>query len=147
MAIAKWYRPWFVEVLLLTSLAGCFGGKGPAGVALVPVSGQVYVDGQPAAMVQVICHAVDGKTSTIPPAVSDEMGRFRLSTVQQGDGVPAGHEYVLTFRWAEFDSISMSFRGEDKFQGRYENPSNSPIRFRAEKGRPVDLRIDLSIGE
>lgn len=131
----------------VANLCGCSGaGSGPS-QTLVPVEGQVFVDGQPATMVQVICHEVGRSSCLVPPTVTDDQGRFRLSTYEQGDGVPAGGQYVLTFRWSEFEPITMSFRGEDKLKGRYADPATSAIRFRAERGKPVQLgRIDLSSG-
>lgn len=137
-------RPLGIFSLVGLLIVGC----GRPSSDIVPVRGRVLVDGKPGAMVQVTCHALGDQGKMIPPTITDENGFFRLSTFEKGDGVPAGGEYCLTFRWADFEPISMSFRGKDKLNDRYSDPAKSTIRFRAEKGKPVDLgEINLTAGQ
>ncbi|MCS7237238.1 MAG: DUF4198 domain-containing protein [Thermoguttaceae bacterium] len=135
-----------IRVVIPSCFVGLFvSGCQQTSLDIVPVRGQVLVDGKPAAMVQVICHTLGDHGKLIPPVITDDQGFFRLSTYEQGDGVPAGAEYCLTFHWADFEPISMSFRGEDKLKGRYSDPAKSTIKFRTERGKPVDLgQINLT---
>ncbi len=143
-------------------IAGCFLLVGAASVCLtitacsktdtgrkvtIPVRGEVYVDGQPAAMLQVQCHPVGGidrEDPTVTQAVTDKEGRFQLSTYEAGDGAPLG-EYKLTFVWQDFSMISASYSGPDKLKNRYRNPDSSEFTLTVEQGSAIDLgRIELS---
>ncbi len=112
-----------------------------------PVTGQVLVDGQPAAQLQVLCHNVaglDAEHPTFSQAVTNAEGKFKIATYEQADGVPEG-EYVLTFAWQEFNALQVGYSGPDKLKGKYSNPKTSQFRFKVEKGKPVDLgTIELS---
>ena len=123
------------------------GDKIPDRKPTFPVTGEVYVDGQPAAQLQVTCHDVKGIDTadpTVSAALTDQDGKFAVSTYQSGDGVPEG-EYVLTFVWGKFDLISKSYGGADRLKGRYSDPQKSAWRFRVEAGKPIDLGcIELS---
>jgi 5-hydroxyisourate hydrolase-like protein (transthyretin family) len=112
----------------------------------VPVHGEVYVDGQPAAMVQVQCHPLEGmdkEQPTITQAITDDNGKFQLATYEAGDGAPLG-EYKLTFVWQDFSVIAASFSGPDKLKGRYKDPKSSEVALTVEKGatdRPWPNRV------
>lgn len=112
-----------------------------------PVTGEVYVDGEPANYLAVTCHDVNG-TDTAMPTVSSAFtgpdGKFSISTYESGDGVPAG-DYVLTFMWGELNALSGRYGGPDKLKGRYAEPKKSEVRFKVEPGQPTDLgRIELT---
>jgi 5-hydroxyisourate hydrolase-like protein (transthyretin family) len=113
----------------------------------VPVSGEVYVDGQPAARLQVQCHPLEGmdkEQPTITQAITGDDGKFQLATYEAGDGAPLG-EYKLTFAWQDFSVIAASFSGPDKLMGRYNDPKSSEVTLTVEEGAPIDLgRIELS---
>ena len=71
----------------------------------LPVSGEVFVDGKPASGVQVTLNDVKGfdqKHPTFSQAMTDDNGRFAVSTYEQADGVPEG-EYVVTFMWGQLN--------------------------------------------
>lgn len=113
----------------------------------IPVRGEVYVDGQPAAMLQIQCHPVGGmdrEDPTVTQAITDQEGKFQLSTYEAGDGVPLG-EYKLTFVWQDFSVLSASYSGPDKLKKRYSNPDSSEFPLTVEQGSPIDLgRIELT---
>lgn len=119
----------------------------PSRKETVPVRGEVYVDGQPGAMVQVQCHPLEGMDlgqPTITQAVTGNDGKFQLATYEAEDGVPLG-EYKLTFVWQDFSMISAGFSGPDKLKSRYADLDKSEIALTVEKGKPIDLgRIELS---
>lgn len=111
-----------------------------------PVTGEVYVDGQPAADLAVRCIDVKGldkEQPTTSSAFTDEKGRFEISTYEQADGVPAG-EYVLTFQWGQRSTMTRAYSG-DKLKGRYADAKTSEHRFTVEQGKPTELdRIELT---
>ena len=127
-------------------LCSCSDGP-PDGKETSPVTGEVYVDGQPAAQLQVTCHDVNGldtEAPTLSSAMTDAEGKFAISTYRSGDGLPEG-EYALTFMWGKLNLISKSYGGPDKLKGRYGNPQASEHRVTVEAGEPNDLgRIELS---
>ncbi len=82
---------------VVTGLVGAVGmilliGCSDGGVKLVPVSGQILIDGKPLpkARIQVLV-----KGSRPAMAESDAEGRFSLMTFKPGDGVATGTHQVL----------------------------------------------------
>lgn len=136
-----------VAVVLL-SLAAC-GEKvqGPARKPTSPVTGEVYVDGQPVTDLQVTCHDVKGLDKANPTdslAITDEEGSFALRTYVEGDGVPPG-DYVMTFYWGINKPGRGRYEGPDKLDGRYDDPKTSQVKFTVDIGTPTDLgRIELT---
>ena len=91
-------RTWgLVACLGLLGLAGCSRDARPP---VVPVHGQVRVDGKPAAHAQVTFHPVgDRRTDAVhPAATTDEDGRFSLTSFAAGDGAAPG-EYQVAVVW------------------------------------------------
>jgi hypothetical protein len=120
-------------------------GKDPQySKATYPVTGLVTVDGAPpGSPVKVHCHSANGidtKDPTLSSALTDNEGRFHLSTYETGDGVPEG-DYLLTFEWGQMNLISMRYGGPDKLKGRYKDPQKSEHKFSvtAQQEGPLDL--------
>ncbi len=135
-----------LAVLLAIGFNSC-GKQDASRKPTYPVTGEVYVDGQPAANLAVRCISVAGldkENPTFSSAFTDEQGRFAISTYEKADGVPEG-EYVLTFEWGQWDFVSGQYGGPDKLKGRYKDPATSKIRFKVEAGKPTNLgRIELT---
>jgi hypothetical protein len=133
--------------LSLMFLFGACGGRDPNWKETHPVTGEVYVDGAPAAMLLVNCTdlaGIDTEQPTLSKAYTDDAGKFEISTYETGDGMPEG-EYVLTFMWGKFDAISRGYSGPDKLKDKYLDPKKSEHKFTVEKGKPTDLgRIELT---
>jgi len=110
-----------------------------------PVKGVVVVDGKEANGVTIDLHNVNGMDPaqpTISSAITNETGKFAVSTYDAGDGAPEG-EYRLTFKWGEFNAVARSMTG-DKLNGKYSDSEKSEIRVKVEK-KPVDMgRVELS---
>ncbi len=127
-------------------LGSCETGD-PSRKETYPVSGAVYVDGEPAAQLAVRCvdvNGIDKENPTFSSAFTGEDGKFEIATYEAADGVPEG-EYVLTFEWGKWNVISGSYGGPDKLGGRYLDPKESEHTFKVEAGKPTDLgRIDLT---
>lgn len=105
------------------------------------MTGEVYVDGNPAGQVQVTCHNVQGidtEHPTFSQALTNEEGKFSISTYEAADGVPEG-EYVLTFMWGQIDLFKGGYGGPDKLRGRYSDPKASQFRVTVEAGKPTDM--------
>ncbi|MCL4206365.1 MAG: hypothetical protein KJ000_28115 [Pirellulaceae bacterium] len=132
--------------VLCLGLCSC-GEDTPSGKATFPVTGQVYVDGQTAAGLQVNLHPLEGFDAadpTVSSAVTEQDGRFAVSTYRAGDGAPEG-QYALTFEWKKFDLISKTYSGPDQLNGRCSDPQKSPWRCSVNRGQPTDMgRIELS---
>src|SRR5262249_1398298 len=63
-----------------------------------PVSGRVTVGGQPVAGATVALHRYDTETSkytSVADGLTDDLGRFQITTYAKFDGAPAG-DYVVT---------------------------------------------------
>jgi len=138
--------------LTLVALCGCVffascGPSGPPRKETFPVKGEVSVDGQPAGALAVYCTnaaGMDTKMPTVSQTITKEDGKFEISTYGQSDGVPEG-EYILTFMWGKADVLHGGYGGPDKLNGRYKDPKESKVRFKVEKGKPVDLgKIELT---
>mgnify|MGYP003574660085 CR=1 FL=1 len=138
-------RIWFAVCAMFCLVLSSCGGDEQFRKETYPVSGEVYVDGQPAAALAVRCINVNGLDAEHPTTSStftDEEGKFEISTYESADGVPEG-EYVLTFQWGKWD-LSGSYSG-DKLNGRYKDPKASQHPVTVEEGKPTDLgRIDLT---
>jgi len=127
--------------LAVIGTVGCGGPYGPPRKETFSVKGRFTVDGQPPGeSLQVECHnkaGIDEKMPYVSQALTEPDGSFEISTYDKGDGMPAG-DYVLTVTWKQFNAMSMSFGGEDKLKGRYEDPEKSEITVSV-KDKSVDL--------
>jgi hypothetical protein len=128
--------------LALTSCAGNrYGGHPP-----YPTSGQLLVNGQPAAEARVVFHHRGdwGEKSIVPQAWTDESGRFVLSTYDVQDGAPAG-DYQVVVEWPAYRRGKNI--GPDQLGGKYAKPETSQLTAHVEPGNnelpPFDLRAQL----
>jgi 5-hydroxyisourate hydrolase-like protein (transthyretin family) len=130
---------------ILIALPGC-SQSGAGRKEVIPVKGEVSVDGKPAANVQVQLFDVKGmdpNAPTAPSALTDQDGRFAITTYDVGDGAPAG-DYTATFTWKEIAIINQGAEQPDKLRDRYSNPQTSTIKVKVESS-PVDMgKIELT---
>ena len=140
------FNPTLPLLLLALLLCSC-DSRDPNWKETYPATGEVYVDGQPAGRLRVTCvnaNGLDAESPTVSKATTDQDGKFKISTYEDGDGLPEG-EYVLTFMWGEYNSIS-GYGGPDKLKNKYADPKKSEHKFTVVKGEPTDLgRIELTI--
>lgn len=131
-------------LLVCLALCSCADDEKPFRKEVVPVTGQIQVDGQPpGSQVQIQAHPVgtpDTEHPTFSSAVSDPDGKFAFSTYETGDGLPPG-AYRLTVSWQELNRMSASFSGPDKLNGRYSKPEDSKFEVTVEAEKPVDLGV------
>jgi hypothetical protein len=138
-------RSFFVlSVCLLAS--SCAPKEAPNTKPTIPVKGEVYVDGKPAGALSIVIENVQGDTTTPSgsAALTKDDGTFQVSTYKQDDGAPEG-EYALAFSWRQYSMLKRSYTGPDKLNDRYKEAKKSKVRFKVEKGKPVDLgKIELT---
>ena len=133
----------FVSSLLVGFLCGCGDGR----VKVFPVSGVVYVDGQPAADMFVYAQPLEGQNTGVPTpyAQANEKGEFSFSSYESGDGLALG-KYKLTFKWKERSGMfKQDFEGPDRLKGKYADPEKSDKTFTVEKKINDIGRFDLSV--
>ncbi len=130
-------------VLLPILLASGCGKSGPD---KHPVTGTVLVNGQPAGRVNVcLRHTDESVTGNArnPVAVTDENGRFTLSSDGAGDGTVAG-EYMVTFFWMSSNDPNSAY---DRFGGAFGDFKTSRYRVKVpvpdgKELEPFRLEID-----
>ncbi len=126
-------------VILTVALLPLALGCGDSSPDIVPVSGQVQIDGEPLAsgvpgFIQVIPSEGRAATGSIDP----ETGRFTLSTWEEGDGCLVGTHpaIVMMEQMVGFDSVSLI--PED-----YTDLESTPLKVTVEE--PTDsLVIELT---
>ena len=97
----------------------------------IPVEGQVRFAGSPVNEAQLVFHAVDPtlKLAHRPLAVTDESGKFKLTTSEPFDGAPPG-EYIVTIEQRELQQVGEEWvrTGRNLLPPRYSQPTTSPLR-------------------
>ncbi len=128
---------------LFVFILGC-GSEAPYRKPTSPVTGKITVDGTPPGLaIQIQCHPSGGMDATHPSfsqTESDAEGNFKISTYDEGDGMPAG-EYTLTFKMQEFNVMSRDYSGPDQLGGRYSDPATSTFKVNVTEGKPTDLGV------
>ncbi len=132
-------------------LIGCWvallSGCGPQPLKTVPLSGKVTVNGKRAGRVKVFFTPTappQGK-AVLPSAESAADGTFRVSTLLPDDGLPPG-EYAVTALWPTYrPGGDQEIEGPDRFQGRYNDSKNPPLKVVVKEGQtelpPLELRL------
>ena len=135
--------------LLLAALSvGC--GSSPEDapkVELYPFEGIVQVDGQPVSGAQVVLHpkAESSLGVVTPNGVTDESGRFMLTTYQPEDGAPEG-AYHVTVSWSDIENPGSSEPeyGPEKLPPRYQNPAFSGLELAVKPGVSDAVVLNLA---
>lgn len=130
----------FCLCLCLASCSNKYGDHPP-----YPTSGQILVDGQPAPKgLQVnFFHEGDwGERAIVPTTLTEDEGKFEMTTYGSKDGAPAG-DYKVTVEWPAWRRGRD--RGPDKFGGKYAKKETSLLTAHVEKGTnqlpPFELTI------
>lgn len=134
-------------VLAAIIFAGC--GEPPIDVpqvALHPLSGIINVNGKPASGAIVSLHASEKPELGVitPHGITDENGRFSLTTYQPEDGAPEGR-YQVTVSWADklTKSSSDPEYGPEKLPRRYQNPAMSGLELEVKPGLSEAIVMEL----
>jgi hypothetical protein len=112
-----------------------------------PTSGRVLVNGQPANGARVTFHHEGdwGRKSIVPQGVTDEDGRFVLSTYGVGDGAPAG-DYRVVVEWPAYRRGRNV--GPDQLAGKFAKQESSGLKAQIKEGNnelpPFELKAKLA---
>lgn len=112
--------------LLITGAYWGLRSTSKPGVAIVPVTGAVFVDGQPVGGAEVVLYPVDaaGPDPLRPRGVVEADGRFLVTTFEEKDGAPAGR-YIVTIRIAPEAAAAVGAKSE--VWARLAHPRTSPL--------------------
>jgi|GEM_PF-887213 len=111
-----------LAVLLAFVLPGC---SRPA-ASPVPVTGEVFFDGEVPWGAQIVLHSQDGR-DVRPVGQVDMNGRYTLSTFRPQDGAPGGR-YTVTLRWHKYVLDGRGYQlGPNVLPERYSDPRLSPL--------------------
>ena len=131
--------------LFLATLALATSSCGNGRKNCYPVAGTIHVDGKPVADAMIQLHSADpadheGPNRVIPLAMTDETGKFKLSTYGDNDGAPVG-EYAVTITWRQRSGLLKNqFDGPDRLKGKYNTKELSGLKVTIEK-KPQELRL------
>lgn len=131
---------------LLASAAGC-GGADRAETA--PASGVVLQDGNPVAGASVTLFPKEGGRSA--NGLTDENGRFVLTTYDQGDGaIPGEHQVAITAANAEVPEVipddydyAKAGKSSASVPPKYSDPDNSGLTATIKSGQENELKFEL----
>jgi len=120
----------------LVALTGC--SERP--IPVVPVSGKVLFQGQPAPGAQVVLHPVSKDPERVFSAtgkVRDD-GTFKIGVNVDGDGAPPG-DYVATVQWFKpVQTDGGAGPGPNVIPASYSDPAQSPLKVTVKDG-PTEL--------
>jgi hypothetical protein len=124
-----------VPLTLLLWVSGCGEGERPSAY---PVSGHLFIEGQPAARAQIAFHPMNTRQVSRPVAITEPDGSFHLMTYAAGDGAPQG-EYVVTIFWRDekipFDECAGDdLKKHDRLCGLYLDSRTSVLRATVQAG-------------
>lgn len=145
----RFFPLWTLSILLVVGCGGPKEGEFP----VHPASGVVTYQGQPISGARVIFYPED---TTKPPAraVTDDSGRFSLTTYNDGDGAVAG-SYTVTIRKTEGDDAAtgdddaidpeVGRKMEVKYliPERYGSPIDSGLSEKVTEDGPNEYKFDL----
>lgn len=137
----------FLCLCACLSLTSCGGPE--YGHKTFPTSGQVLVNGQPAAGVEVGFHPLGdmGGKPFMPMAVTDEDGNYRMTTYIMDDGAPVG-EYQIELTWPTYRKKLGN--GPDRLGGKFAKAATSGLKAHVEATNvnaipPIELKVDPSV--
>ena len=108
----------------------------------VPVTGVVTLNGQPADEAEVIFMPSKGRVAS---GVTDQEGRFTLSTNKSGDGaVPGDHVVTIGQYYPPGKPPPMSGGPPPRFPLKYTDHTQTPLRAKVERGGKNDFQLELT---
>lgn len=131
-------------------VSGC--SETPDGrIPVYPTTGQITVNGQPAAGVRVVMYGatddLKGQGTVAPYAETDESGKFSLTSYDRNDGAPAGKFTVTAFWPGEIppDADQEMYEPKDQLKEKYIDPKKSGLEVTVPEGGGELPTIDLKV--
>jgi hypothetical protein len=125
---SQWFRlPPFGLLCLFAISCSPNSPQPPDGKELIPITGEIRLNGQPAHGVVVMFvqkSTMARKDPNYMKGLVDEAGRLAVGTYTNDDGVPPD-DYVLTFLKYDTSRIVIGQKPADLLQGKYSNPTTS----------------------
>lgn len=87
-------KTYFAKYLVLLTITAMACGCGDGNPKTYPVSGTVTLDGKPVPKAMLL-FTLEGSTNKASTTLSDDQGKYALSTFKQGDGAVPG-KYIVT---------------------------------------------------
>ena len=119
---------------------------------VVPVSGQLFVQGKSASGAMVILRptadsaAPDEVRAVLPHATVRHDGSFQIGTYDVSDGAPVG-DYVVLVQWdenaAQGDAEVTESKFVDRLGGRYSDPARSTLRVTVSAPKTMLPKFEL----
>ena len=141
--------------LLLTGLAGCFGGGGrelpDQDLELYKLQGSVKVDGEVAAGVSIGFQPADGTPGSGGFATTDAEGKFTAVSASGREGLPPGKYHVL-LSWLTTadgkpipkDALAADMDFKNNLPERFKTPDGSPYFTEVTAGENSDLELNVN---
>jgi hypothetical protein len=122
------------RIALAAFALGTAGCGGDSRVPSFPVSGQVLVKGEPASGAFVVFHPIGLQSESKPSAQVGPDGSFKLTTIDEADGAPAG-DYTVTVQWWKVvRNGNDATPGPNVVPPPYDRPETSPIKVTVAEG-------------
>ncbi len=116
-----------IAILLALVVSGCGGKKDDGRPPVFPARGSVVSKGKSLDGAMLLFHPKDSKLKDVRCyAKTEPDGTFKVSTYDAGDGAPEG-EFTVTITWPTV-SVEDGGYGEDRFQGKFNNPQTTPFK-------------------
>jgi hypothetical protein len=139
-------------VLLALALLGCGQSRDPNLPDLVPVSGQVTLDGNPLANASLMFVPTGSTPGTGSGAVTDAKGKYELRTSHDGIGAPVGQYKVIISKLVLSDGSDykldsgvspMDAGADESLPAQYSDPDQTILTANVpEGGGPIDFPLN-----
>jgi hypothetical protein len=126
-SLTSWRSGMVSRIPLAAGLIACLAvaSCGPAGPKLVPVTGSVTFNGQPAEGAVVVFQSKSGDANSPKPSgVVTGDGSFTLTTHPHGSGAPAG-DYLVAVTW--YGENARADNAKNKLPARYADATKSGL--------------------
>ncbi len=113
---------------------------------MLAVEGIVTYEGKPIDEAQVVFHPLDATAApeNRPLGITDDQGRFRLTTFDANDGAPIG-AYKVTVSWQDRVLVGeeSTRSGKSLIPAVYSDPVKTPLEHTVSKDQPQTVQLSL----
>jgi hypothetical protein len=141
----------FAILLTLATIPGCSGATAAPSIELYPVSGEIFLDGEPATGVSITLIPKGDTKGQSSFGVVEGDGTFRLKYVDGSDGCPAGSYSAIFMKMETPDGspipegkTAMDVGARDVIPSRFKNRDNPKFDVTVTEGGKAGLKFELS---